>query len=212
MEWDVAAQRLASLLAEDYDAGQPNIIFTGQVHGDRVVPVRASLDQPFRRIDACDGLVTADPGVFLVIRTADCVPIVLVDRESMVCGACHAGWRGTRANIVSKTVTEMVVLGARPATMSAWIGPCIAGDSYQVSADLAEDFRREFGALGHFSEGRMLDLVRLNRLLLQESGVPSSAISDTGLCTYKDEHLFHSHRRQSTVRGHQFTLCGWRKG
>ena len=88
-------------------------------------------------------MVTATPGIALGILTADCVPVLLADREAKVIGGAHAGWKGARGGVLKATVAAMVALGARPERIAAAIGPCIAQRSYEVGPEFPERFLAE---------------------------------------------------------------------
>lgn len=205
--WQDAATSLLELLRSEGIAVR-RMIFAGQVHGTRVEAVEDS-GESTERICECDGLVTAEKGTALVIRTADCVPVVIVDPVAGVCGCLHAGWRGTIGNIVSRGIKKMKALGASQDNMRLWTGPAICRENYEVSPELIEQFQSVHGGLGDFFEGRCLDLPRLNLLQGLSEGISKHSLEMSGLCTYRHEKLFHSHRRQNRLRGHQYTVCGF---
>lgn len=205
--WDEAGERLRELLRQE-GCDPRAVVFAGQVHGSDIVHIGPG-EQGITRRDGCDGLVTAEPGVMLVIRTADCLPVVLVDEEAGICGGFHAGWRGSFGNIVGRGIALMTTLGASPERLRGWIGPSICAAAYEVSEELIADFRKAHGHLGNFTNGRLLDLPELNRLQAQAAGMAPGALADSGLCTFTRGELFHSHRRQGNARGHQFTVCGF---
>lgn len=208
--WQQAGERLTTLFEESVYA-RPRIVFAGQVHGNTVEVVEREGEAVWR-MPNCDGLVSRYSDVMLVIQTADCVPIVLVDETTGIFGAAHAGWKGTRQNIVSVLIDEMAALGAKRDSIKGWMGPSIGGFNYEVSEALAKEFESAFGHLGKFLNGRLLDLGQLIKLQAADAGLRKGALNHCGLCTFQDEHLFHSHRRQGELRGHQFTVCGYFHG
>lgn len=115
-----------------------------QIHSDRVLNIGNEFDfaaEPPR----ADALVTDQPGVGLVIKTADCLPILLVDPAARVSGAAHAGWRGTAQRIAEKTVAAMRShYSVDPARIRAAIGPGIHACCYQVGEDVLNTFRAQF--------------------------------------------------------------------
>lgn len=103
---------------------------------------RASISEP---LAAGDALVTAERGVLLTIRTADCLPVLLVDRRLRVITAIHAGWRGTLTRVVEKAVGEMRRLfDSHPGDLLAALGPGIGPCCYEVGEDVVDAFRGEF--------------------------------------------------------------------
>ena len=112
-----------------------------QVHGTTALAVTepwASQDAP--RIDA---MATAMPGLALAILTADCVPVLLADREAGVIGAAHAGWRGALDGILEAAVKAMLDLGARTGGIRAVLGPSIGAASYEVGPTFPAPFLAE---------------------------------------------------------------------
>lgn len=109
-----------------------------QVHGADVVTVDQAYAEgaDVERPDA-DGIVTAVPGLTLMVRAADCVPVLLADPQARVIGAAHAGRLGVAQGVVTATVERMGELGAR--TITAWIGPHICGSCYEVPATLQDE-------------------------------------------------------------------------
>lgn len=167
-----------------------------QIHSDQVVTVRTPDDVADQRADA---MVTAEPGIALGVLTADCAPILFADRQAMVVGAAHAGWKGALVGIAEATVEAMVSLGAKRENIAAVIGPCIAAASYEVGPE----FRARFVDAGpanarFFTESKrpghaMFDLpgyllARLSLLGLRSAGW-------TGHDTCADSQRFFSYRR-----------------
>lgn len=102
-----------------------------QVHGREVVRVEHDPGPgPLPDVPAADALVTDRPGIGLMVRAADCVPVLLADVEAGVVGAAHAGRNGTALDVVGHTVTRLRELGAQQLT--AWIGPHVCGRCYEV--------------------------------------------------------------------------------
>jgi hypothetical protein len=196
------------------------VIGAHQVHGDHVerfrdrrdlerlrVPFDPGPEVPLEVFEApeTDAYVTTLPGVVLVIKTADCVPILLWDPETKTIGAAHCGWRGIMAGLASKTVREMVELGAREASIQAWLGPGIRERHYEVSSDLADRFREAFPGAG-LAPGRYLDLFRVATHQLTEAGLDPSHIADSGQCTFANPDRYHSYRREGELAGRILTV------
>ncbi|MEO1248816.1 MAG: peptidoglycan editing factor PgeF [Pseudomonadota bacterium] len=115
----------------------PQLATCYQVHSADVVTVDAGgLPNPPK----ADGLVTRHPNVAIGVLSADCAPILFADPDAQIIGAAHAGWGGALNGIGEAVVAAMVDLGAKPATIRAVIGPCIAQRSYQVGAEYRDRF------------------------------------------------------------------------
>lgn len=134
----------------DLGVGLARAIQPRLVHGTRVEVVDRTLagrggaapDEPF----AADGLVTATPGLPLLVTVADCMPVFLAATEGRAVGLVHAGWRGLVDGVVPAAVTRLREdLGVPPEDLAVAVGPCIGPCCFEVSAELGERFRREFG-------------------------------------------------------------------
>lgn len=164
-----------------------------QVHGCDVVSVGG---ERVERAEA-DGLVTARVGVVLMVRAADCVPVLLADADTGVVGAAHAGRPGIAAGVVPATVARMRDLGAREIT--AWVGPHVCGACYEVPADLqAEIGAVEPSSVATTSWGTpSLDLGAGVRAQLERAGV---RVVDVARCTRESTDLY-SYRRDGRSAG-----------
>jgi YfiH family protein len=168
-----------------------------QIHSTNVVETNKprSRDQNYIQADA---IITNEPGVALLMRFADCVPILLYDPIHYVIGLVHAGRIGSIQKIARKTVERMKeVYGTNPEKVIAGIGPSIGVDHYSVGAEVIEQTKRSFpldweklipkrGSQDH------LDLWKTNELVLKESGVVN--IEHSRICTASNTSDWYSHR------------------
>ncbi len=177
---------------------EPSHLVTGfQVHGANVVEVTApvGLDQRPK----VDGLVCRTPGIAIGVLTADCAPLLFVDREAHVIGAAHAGWKGALAGVSDAVIEAMERCGARRERISVVIGPTISKETYEVGPHFPEPFLQADARSAIFfapslKDGHyMFDLPGYLVGRLKTSGI--GAVSDFGLCTYADEAQFYSYRR-----------------
>lgn len=155
----------------------------------------------------CDALTTGAPGILLAVKTADCVPVVIADARTGACAAVHAGWRGTVASIVARTLEEMAeAFGTRAGDVHAAIGPAANGCCYEVGEEVISAFREKFpdsdSLFTPTREGHALvDLQRANREQLIAVGVQSENIYTAPLCTMCRTDLFFSYRREKRLHG-----------
>ena len=185
------------------------IVTTLQTHSDivRVVSRKDCNGFLHRNYPECDGLVTDDPGVTLVVFTADCTPLLFHDPVTGAVGAAHAGWRGTALGIGERVVETMVKsFGRDPKNIRAAIGPNIAQCHFETDRDVPDAMLAAFGEeVNAFIEQRgekyFLDLKAINALVLRRAGVEQIEISDA--CTYCESHRFWSHRVTKGKRGSQ---------
>ncbi len=172
----------------------PPLVRMRQVHGRDVHVVDAShAETP----PTGDGLVTAVPGVVLMVRVADCVPVLLADARAGVVAAAHAGRAGLVAGIVPATVAAMREAGA--GALRAWVGPHVCGSCYEVPADLRDDVASVVPeAWAQTAWGTPAVDVGAGVLAqLQALGVATTRVER---CTLEDEDLF-SYRRQGRDSG-----------
>lgn len=149
-----------------------------------------------------DALVTDLAGLSIGVRTADCVPVLLVDSRRRVVAAVHAGWRGTAAEIVGATVDLMQSdFAVSPAGLYAAIGPCIRKCCYQTGAEVACRFALWLPELTSVETPQHLDLAEVNRRQMMAAGVPAAQIFDAHLCTACRIDTLFSYRREPSNPG-----------
>lgn len=154
-----------------------------------------------------DGLITDVPGLVLSTFYADCVPLYFVDPVHRAIGLSHSGWRGTVGRIGRATIAAMGrEYGTQPEDLLCAIGPSICRDCYEVSEDVAEEFRKEFSGekqiLTEKGGGKyQLDLWQANERILTEAGVKPERIAITNLCTCCNPNYLFSHRASQGKRG-----------
>ena len=162
------------------------------VHWDSVTP----MDSP----PEADAIVADRPGSICVVKTADCLPILLCASDGSEIAAVHAGWRGLAAGVIDATLEAM---RTTPGQLLAWIGPAISRAAFEVGHEVREAFAA-LGDVGSFFEpndnGRLqADLPGIARHVLQRQRV---AVFDSGLCTHGDPGRFYSYRRDGETGRH----------
>jgi len=209
----VKANRLTLYNRLGFDLSQ--VALAEQVHGAEI----AEVDSGGRRL-GCDALVTNVPGLLLVLFFADCVPVYLVDPHRRAIALIHAGWRGTRSGIVPKTIRYIDErYGVKPDTLRASIGPCIAGESYEVDADVADIFRNLMtggmsgAATPVVPRGRAGDKFSLNLRLvlfaqLLNAGISVDSISVSDADTFRQSKDYFSYRRDGGKTGRMAAYLG----
>jgi polyphenol oxidase len=205
-----------------------------QIHSDLIYHVDRMPEQTL----AGDGLITDTPGLVVAVQTADCLPIILADRERHAVGVFHAGWRGTVKRIVEKGVGEMRQhFGSDPRKLMAAIGPGVQGCCYEVGEEVLTKFESQFAYAGSlFREVKesdpvrekypllfltarapghgelpvklFLDLVEANRRQLLDAGVPAKNIDIVGPCTACHTELLFSFRTEKGITGRMMTAAG----
>jgi YfiH family protein len=175
-----------------------------QVHGNTVIKVNQprSVQDP---IIQADGMITDQSGIALLMRFADCVPILFFDPQTMVIGIAHAGWKGTVKKVAAAVVEQMKkTYQVRPADIRVGIGPSIGPDHYQVGEDVISRVREAFpersaSLLHSDDDGVKLDLWKANQWILQDAGVVS--IENSRICTACHLGDWYSHRAEKGRTG-----------
>ncbi|NTV67852.1 MAG: peptidoglycan editing factor PgeF [Chlorobaculum sp.] len=194
-------------LCEYLEISPESIVTTGQVHGTEVALVTAP-----GNLDGYDALITNVRGLFVGIMTADCYPILVHDRRTGASGAAHAGWQGAAGRIAEKTVHAMRdAFGTRPEDCLAWVGTGISGERYEIGGEVAARFDRQYLKPSPSGEGKLLlDLSAASRDQLLEAGIPPSQVQCSEYCSFRDEDLFFSYRRDNGKTGRMLALIGMR--
>ena len=212
-------------------AGVPpdRFVTLNQVHGRRVIAMPRGIDDAAllalqtNRPDA-DGLVSAEPDIALVVRAADCVPLLMADRRTGVVAAVHAGWRGTAARVAVAAIETMErEFGTRPEDVVVAVGPAIGPCCYEVGTDVVDAFasagherylierwflappapRGGFRPVPGATDGPRLrlDVPGANRDQLMLAGVPEDNIHLAGLCTAMHLDVLTSYRAEKERAG-----------
>jgi polyphenol oxidase len=180
---DENLRRVAATLGTSRD----DLFAAYQVHG-RAITVVEPHTEPRPR---CDVLVTKSPDKTLMLRFADCTPVLLADPKRQAVAAVHAGWRGSAVRAAGAAVEALrEVFGSRSSDIVAGIGPAIGPCCYTVGQDVCEAFSDRPQL---FSDGK-LDLWEANRQALIEAGVAAENIEVAGVCTRCESDRFFSHR------------------
>jgi len=196
------------LLAEyaGYDPAELQI--TRHVHGTAVWTV----GQPLPEGAEFDGLVCDRKGPVLGAFAADCIPLLFAEPDARICGAAHAGWRGTVAGIARNVITRMAELGARPERIRVALGPSIGPCCFEVGPEVVAEFRAAFGELpGMIVAGPRKDHIDLrvaSRAVLERAGVHPDHIDDRPPCTRCEAERFFSYRRDGQAGGVHMAFIG----
>ena len=183
----------------DVTARFGNLATVHQVHSARCVAAEGRTG----KLGDGDALLENTPGSVVAVKTADCIPILLVDSRLRAVAAVHAGWRGTVARIVEHAVDAMRArFGTAPADLEAAIGPGIGKCCYEVGPEVAA----QFGEQGRAH----IDLAEHNRLQLMAAGIAPERIHVAHLCTMCLGEEFHSFRRDKERAGRLYSFAGIR--
>ena len=210
---DVIAANKAGLCKE-LDIPVRHLLFPHQVHGTEICQVDESFlgmswEEQTVALDGVDALVTNVGGVCLGVSTADCIPILLYDPTHHVTAAIHAGWRGTVARIVEKTVRHLrETMHTCPRDLYAIVGPGISLTHFEVGDEVYEQFESagfKMADIACRQEKWHIDLPLCNVMQLQDCGVSTANIHDSAICTYDQVERFFSARRLGIHSGRILT-------
>jgi YfiH family protein len=189
------------------------VVTAWQVHSSRTAIVDES--DMGQVVPQTDALITGVPGVHLLLRFADCLPIFLFDPDRKVVALGHAGWRGTATEIASRMVQTMTdSFGTDPEHLIAALGPAIGPCCYQVGEEVAQAIEATIqdwqAAIRHLGDSRFsLDLWEANRQHLLSRGVCTIEVARVCTACHADE--FFSHRADGGTTGRFAALVGMRK-
>jgi len=187
-------------------------VWLRQVHGAAIADLDAGYDG-----SAADGSVTRTPGTVCAVLTADCLPVLLADRDSRVVAAVHAGWRGLAAGVIEAAVAALRI---EPASVLAWLGPAIGPRAFEVGSEVVAAFcdsdpgaaecfvsRTKMSAKMSANMKWHADLYALARRKLARAGV--SAVHGGGRCTLSESEFFHSYRRDGADASGRMATMIW---
>ena len=214
--------RNRALLCQMLGIDNQHLVMPHQVHQTKVVVVdesflNLSVSERMVCLEGVDALMTNVAGLCIGVSTADCIPLMLYDKNHHVSCAVHAGWRGTVKRFVEKAVTKMTeVYGSRPVDLLAQIGPGIHLESFEVGDEVYEAFAKEGFKMESISRKYSIangssikkwhiDLPKCNRQQLLAAGVPSSQINVSPVDTYEQHDTYFSARRLGINSGRIFT-------
>jgi YfiH family protein len=142
-------------------ASKMPVIALRQIHSDIVQVVNSSNSEPSGDALKGDALITSEPGILLVVQTADCVPILLADKKRRAVAAIHAGWRGTLQRIAEKALGRMQMeFGTSPQDVIAALGPGIGQCCFEVGPEVAAEFAAKFPEASEWFKGPFDSLAR----------------------------------------------------
>jgi YfiH family protein len=186
-----------------------NIYLPIQKHTDKIVFLDAA-----REPKIGDAVITRQKGVLIGVQVADCVPVLVHEKEKGVIAAVHAGWRGTASGILKKTIEAVIDRYAGSASnIVIAIGPAIGGCSYEVGREVAVAVARESGKGGYCSRKGAkyyLDLPLANKQQAVSAGIPEENMWVSAECTFCNPDKFYSYRFSKGSTGRQGGFIGMR--
>lgn len=174
-----------------------NTIKMNQTHSKNVNWVNKQ--QAGQKITDTDGILTSEKDIFLSVVTADCVPVLILDKTKKYLGAVHAGWRGIESEIIKVAINELILKGSNPGDIMIGIGPCIRSCCYNIDQQRSDLLKNKFVNFKGFLEQRdgknFLNLAELAKQQLLELKILPENIEDCGICTFDENYRLYSFRR-----------------
>jgi polyphenol oxidase len=201
---NVAENRRRFAAALGFDANQ--LAWSRQVHGDAIKLVTEPGGD-----EGYDALVTNVPGILLTVSVADCGAILIYDRENKAVAAIHAGWKGSAAGIVGKTLKFMAEqFGSRGPACHAYLGACISAKAFEVDEDVASRFSAQYKRYDDQRNKFLVDLKSVNAADCLGFGMLPRQIEISPYCTVEDNADFFSHRKEKGLTGRGMVGIGLR--
>lgn len=208
-----AVRRNQEIICSSLPQCPKELVIPFQTHGTKSFVIdetylKATVEERYTMLQGVDALITHEQGYCICISTADCVPILLYDRQNSVIAAVHAGWRGTVNYILGHTLERMRArYGTDGKEVIACIGPSISLSAFEVGDEVYEAFHENNFRMDYISEWKPethkyhIDLWAANRLQLLDFGVPSVQVETANICTFARHEEFFSARRLGIKSG-----------
>ncbi|HDH05267.1 MAG TPA: peptidoglycan editing factor PgeF [Nitrospirae bacterium] len=194
--------RIYEALSKEVDIPENRIYLPVQRHTDKI----QALEQEFEPAVA-DAVITSEKNILIGILVADCVPVLLFDKEKEVIGAVHAGWRGTAKHILKNAIKAMLTrYRCCPEDISLAIGPGIGYCCYEVGQSVVAEVREATGKGDYYhrqGNRHFLDLASANKIQALDAGILQENIRLSGECTFCNPDKFYSYRYSGNSTGRQ---------
>lgn len=198
--------RNKKVIAEAFGFDPDRLVLLHQKHQDRILILKESKRHPSPPLDY-DAMITSSPNLFLGIKTADCLPILVIDRVKRVIAAIHAGRQGTALRITPKVLQAMEQeFGCLRKDLLVALGPAIGACCYEIDEKVFHN-ELEPHAIPNGKGRWRVDLPRINMAQIMEEGIREDQICWIDLCTACHADLFFSHRKEGQT-GRQLSFIG----
>src|SRR3972149_5704546 len=176
-----------------------------QVHGTNILNIDKNMNLESDKImKEADCLITDLKDIPIMVMGADCNLILMADTNKKVIAAVHAGWKGTLQGLAAKVISYMKEkFGSKSRDIFVAFGPSIRKCCYKIDSSVLKSFTDKFGSGSFFTKKNndiYLDLVKLNHIQLEKSGIYEENIFDCGKCTHCNEDFFSYRRNKATGR------------
>jgi YfiH family protein len=200
-----------SLFIDSIEINRDSLVMADQTHSAEIRLIDkadkgAGFCENKPEIPVVDGFITDMPRVFIVIKGADCTPILVYAKNKNIVGGCHSGREGTKKGIIKELIRKFIIdFGVLVEDLVIMIGPAISGINYQVSEEIFNDFVSTTGLEQDF---RHIDMQKVIIRDILEMGVKMNQIVNNSICTFSDQDYF-SYRRNK-AKDRQLSIIGIR--
>lgn len=175
-----------------------------QVHGSEILIAHEA-----QRATGYDAIITNEANLFVAVTIADCTPVLIYDKRTHAVAAIHAGWRGTAAKIVERTLYEMQKnFGTTGEDCFAYIGTCISKNAFEVGNEVAEQFDKVFVQFNETKQKYFIDLKAAILQQLESFEIPLSQIEIAETCTVLNNDNYFSYRKENGKTGRMLAVIG----
>lgn len=195
-------------ICDSLEINYKNIVKTNQEHTDNVQIINQKINKEYMDInlkeyDKTDGLITNKNNLMLSTTNADCILMLFFDPATKTIANVHSGWKGTIQRISVKIIEKMQKeFNSNPENIICCICPSIRKCHFEVDKDVKDMFEKEFQDLDTkmFIEENInkekwnIDTVLINKIMLEQAGLQSENIIDSGMCSVCNSDLIHSYR------------------
>ncbi|MCH8325117.1 MAG: peptidoglycan editing factor PgeF [Bacteroidetes bacterium] len=172
-----------------------NVALQRQVHGTNIKIIENG-----GIFENNDALITNKKGIGLAVSSADCTTIFIFDKQNKVIAGVHSGWRGTSKKILSFTLEKLKkIFKTKPENIIVFIAPSISQKNYEIGSEVAAQFDEKY--LQKKRNKFLLDVSAVNYDILLNYGVKKGNIERAQLCSFEEQYLLHSYRRDGKISG-----------
>ena len=172
-----------------------NVALQRQVHGTNIKVIESG-----GIFENNDALITNKKGIGLAVSSADCTTIFIFDKQNKVIAGVHSGWRGTSKKILSFTLEKLKkIFKTKPENIIVFIAPSISQKNYEIGSEVAAQFDEKY--LQKKRNKFLLDVSAVNYDILLNYGVKKENIERAQLCSFEEQYLLHSYRRDGKISG-----------
>jgi polyphenol oxidase len=188
-----------------------NQFWMQQEHGTHILQATAihCLPSTSQELPVGDGSYSTEKQVVCVVKTADCLPILIKDYNETFVAALHAGWKGLAQGIIDQFFNTIKILNIDHSNLLFWLGPAIGPLAFEVGEEVVANFAKSYiTAFTKINNKYFANLYQIAKLNLYAHGITQSQVFSDNYCTYSQQDLFYSYRQNPQIIDRMFS-CIW---